>query len=93
MQGLQAALPGVGVDAGVAAVVVKPGAVGGFEAAWAAASWARSRAMQVVFLTDTSASCIHSGKFRSHVSSHDRELAASPLYGHVTDLNPVRYKC
>ena len=46
-QGLHAALTDVGAKNGVAAVVVKPGAVGGFEAASSIASWAHSRGMQV----------------------------------------------
>ncbi len=46
-QDVHPALPDVRAKDGVAAVVVKPGAVGGFEAAWSIASWARSRGMQV----------------------------------------------
>ena len=49
MQGLHAVLPDVRAKDGVAAVVVKPGVVGGFEAASRIASWARSRGMQVSF--------------------------------------------
>ncbi len=47
VEGLHAALPDVRAKDGVAAVVVKPGVVGGFEAASSIASWARSRGLQV----------------------------------------------
>ena len=49
MQGLYAARPDVRAKDGVAAVVVKPCVVGGFEAASSIASWARSRGMQVFY--------------------------------------------
>ena len=48
VQGLRA-LPDVRARDGVAAVVVKPGIVSGFEAASRIASWARSRGMQVLY--------------------------------------------
>ena len=47
VQDLRSAMPDVRAKDGVAAVVVKPGAVGGFELAWSTASWARSRGLQV----------------------------------------------
>ena len=47
MQDLRIAMPDVRAKDGVAAVVVKPGAVGGFEPAWSIASWACSRGLQV----------------------------------------------
>ena len=63
MQGLHAALPDVRAKDGIAAVVVKPGVVGGFEAASRIASWARSRGMQVVLspLWASSASMLPEG--------------------------------
>ena len=42
-----ALLPGVGAGSGVAALVLKPGVLGGLERTWRIAVWAAGRGMQV----------------------------------------------
>lgn len=48
---LRSLLPEVKACSGVAAVVVKPAVIGGFEAASLVAGWARARGVQVAILT------------------------------------------
>ena len=82
MQGGPASLPDVRAKDGVAAVVVKPGAVGGFEAAWSIACWARSRGMQVPSLLLRYPLCC-SLCFSLHVSpfsKHRQHSLYSPLW-------------